>query len=135
MAVHERGSEVVFLRQVIAGSAEKSFGIHVARLAGLPSRVIDRSAQVLQGLEESRGADKATRASGQGDRVTGGHGDKETGAVEERGLVREEGQVYDARIEVWRSMLKQLMAVDIANMTPLQALNLLNEMQVMVKGK
>ncbi len=133
MAVHERGSEVVFLRQVIAGSAEKSFGIHVARLAGLPSRVIERSQQVLQGLEESRGADKVTQ--GQGDRVTGGQGDKETFAVEERGLVREEREVYDTRIEVWRSMLKQLMAVDIANITPLQALNLLNEMQVMVKGK
>jgi DNA mismatch repair protein MutS len=117
MAVHERGSEVVFLRQVIAGSAEKSFGIHVARLAGLPSRVIERSEQVLQGLEESRGTDTVTFA------------------VEERGLVQEEREVYDARIEVWRSMLKQLMAVDIANMTPLQALNLLNEMQVMVKGK
>ncbi len=137
MAVHERGSEVVFLRQVIAGSAEKSFGIHVARLAGLPSRVIERSEQVLQGLEESRGTDEATRASGQGDtrQRTGGQGDKETGAVEERGLVREERDVYDTRIEVWRSMLKQLMAVDIANITPLQALNLLNEMQVMVKGK
>jgi hypothetical protein len=56
-------------------------------------------------------------------------------AVEERGLVREERQVYDSRIEVWRGILQQLVAVDIANMTPLQALNLLNEMQVMVKGK
>lgn len=55
--------------------------------------------------------------------------------MEERGLVREERQVYDARIKVWRSILQQLVAVDIANMTPLQALNLLNEMQVMVKGK
>ena len=41
--------------------------------------------------------------------------------------------IYDARIETWRAILQQLMAVDIANMTPLQALNLLNEMQVMVK--
>jgi len=41
--------------------------------------------------------------------------------------------MYDARVETWRSILQQLIAVDIANMTPLQALNLLNEMQVMVK--
>ena len=55
-------------------------------------------------------------------------------AVDEHGLVREErGGLHDARVEAWRGILQQLMAVDIANMTPLQALNLLNEMQVKVK--
>ena len=45
---------MVFLRQVIEGGAEKSFGIHVAQLAGLPAHVIARAEVVLQGLEESR---------------------------------------------------------------------------------
>lgn len=127
MAVRESGHEVVFLRQVIDGSAEKSFGIHVARLAGLPTRVIGRAEEVLQGLEESRDADKGTRTRGQADRGTL--------AVDEYELVREGhgAALRDARVEMWRSILQHLMAVDIANMTPLQALNLLNEMQVQVK--
>ena len=63
MAVKEQGNEVIFLRQVIPGGAEKSFGIHVARLAGLPTRVIGRAEEVLQGLEESRETDKVTRTT------------------------------------------------------------------------
>jgi DNA mismatch repair protein MutS len=109
MAVSEQGHEVVFLRQVVAGSTEKSFGIHVARLAGLPARVIDRAEQVLQGLEER---------------------EREEG---ETAIVRQERAVYQARIDVWRSVLQQLMAVDIANLTPLQALNILNEMQAQAR--
>ncbi len=123
MAVRERGNEIVFLRQVIPGSAARSFGIHVARLAGVPERVIGRAEEVLERLEESRDTDRVTRRQG----------DKVTLAVDEHGLVREERAMYDARVETWRSILQQLIAVDIANMTPLQALNLLNEMQVMVK--
>jgi DNA mismatch repair protein MutS len=121
MAVHERGGEVVFLRQVIPGSAEKSFGIHVARLAGLPSRVIGRAEEVLQGLEESREPREISNVNPP----------KRRGAGYQ--ISKEERDVYDARIETWRSILQQLMAVDIANMTPLQALNLLNEIQMMVK--
>ena len=48
-------------------------------------------------------------------------------------MVKEERSEYDARIDVWRNILQQLIAIDIANMTPLQALNVLNEMQNMVK--
>ena len=126
MAVKEQGSEVVFLRQVIPGGAEKSFGIHVARLAGLPSRVVERAEEVLQGLEESR--------RGEGDASQGRRGEEEYGgAGVERAIVRDERAVYEARVETWRSILQQLMAVDIANMTPLQALNLLNEMQARIK--
>jgi DNA mismatch repair protein MutS len=123
MAVRECGNEVVFLRQVVEGSAEKSFGIHVARLAGLPMRVIGRAEQVLQGLEIDREGNKETREQA----------DKAALAVDEYAVARDERAVYDARIKAWRSILQQLMAVDIANMTPLQALNLLNEMQVKVK--
>jgi DNA mismatch repair protein MutS len=56
MAVKERGNEVIFLRQVIEGGAEKSFGIHVAQLAGLHARIIERANEVLRKLEDSREA-------------------------------------------------------------------------------
>ncbi|CAG0944600.1 partial DNA mismatch repair protein MutS, partial [Anaerolineae bacterium] len=92
MAVKEQGNEVIFLRQVIPGGAEKSFGIHVARLAGLPSRVVERAEGVLHGLEESRG-DTETRRQG----------DKENSqfAVRNSELVaREANAVYDASAEM-----------------------------------
>jgi DNA mismatch repair protein MutS len=124
MAVKEQGDSVVFLRQVIPGGAEKSFGIHVARLAGLPERVVSRAEELLTKLEESRGSD----------RVTGWQGDQMTMLQQsERAVLREETVEFDARIKVWRGVLQQLMAIDIANMTPLQALNVLNEMQLVVK--
>ncbi|TRO49206.1 DNA mismatch repair protein MutS [Candidatus Bathyarchaeota archaeon] len=52
MAVREDGSEVVFLRKVVPGKASKSYGIQVARLAGVPSEVVTRAEQVLSDIEE-----------------------------------------------------------------------------------
>ncbi len=54
-------------------------------------------------------------------------------AVEESEIVREERGVYDARVEMWRAVLREIAAVDIGNMTPVQALNLLNELHMRVK--
>jgi len=52
MAVKEQGSEVIFLRKVVRGKANKSYGIQVAKLAGIPHEVIDRAEQVLSRIEE-----------------------------------------------------------------------------------
>jgi len=159
MAVSEQGNEVIFLRQVIPGSAEKSFGIHVARMAGLPTRVIGRAEEMLRELEEDRTggkeigelrelkelrdretavgspriviSDQSSVISEQSP-VAGGR-DEYALAADGRALAREERAIYEAQIEVWREVLQQLMVVDIANMTPLQALNFLNEIQVKVK--
>jgi DNA mismatch repair protein MutS len=118
MAVKEQGHDVIFLRQVIPGGAEKSFGIHVARLAGLPERVVERAEEMLHELETSRQVDKDhARAL----------------LSSEQAVLREPRAEYDARIDLWRGILQQLIAIDIANMTPLQALNVLNEMQLVVK--
>jgi DNA mismatch repair protein MutS len=51
MAVKEWDERIVFLRRVVAGSADKSYGLHVARLAGLPAAVIERAAEILANLE------------------------------------------------------------------------------------
>ncbi len=53
VAVKEYGDQVIFLRQIIAGSTDKSYGIHVAKLAGLPVKVIERSYEILENLEKS----------------------------------------------------------------------------------
>jgi len=51
-AVREWKGEVIFLYKVIAGAADQSYGIHVAKLAGLPRSVVDRAEEILRGLEE-----------------------------------------------------------------------------------
>ena len=127
MAVKEQGDSVIFLRQVIPGGAEKSFGIHVARLAGLPERVVERAEEMLAKLEESR----ETTDDGRG--TTVGSHQSPMISNQEEAVMREERVEYDARVDVWRGILQRLLAVDLANMTPLQALNLLNELQVKVK--
>lgn len=58
MAVKEWQGDVVFLHEVIAGAADRSYGIHVAKLAGLPGPVIARATQVLERLERGAGTDK-----------------------------------------------------------------------------
>jgi DNA mismatch repair protein MutS len=52
VAVQERGGDVVFLRKIVAGKADRSYGIHVAKLAGLPPAVINRAQAVLCQLEQ-----------------------------------------------------------------------------------
>ncbi|MGE3537287.1 MAG: DNA mismatch repair protein MutS, partial [Candidatus Tectimicrobiota bacterium] len=55
-AVQERGDDIVFLRRILPGSADRSYGIHVARLAGVPGHVLSRAQQLLAYLESSQGA-------------------------------------------------------------------------------
>jgi DNA mismatch repair protein MutS len=50
--VKEHGDRITFLRRIVPGSADKSYGIHVARLAGLPASVLERAQEILHNLEE-----------------------------------------------------------------------------------
>ena len=62
--VKEEGGRVVFLRRIVPGVAEKSFGIHVGAMAGLPQEVVDRAKQILRNLEANEidvNAQKAVR--------------------------------------------------------------------------
>ena len=53
VAVREYGDQIIFLRQIVPGAADKSYGIHVAKLAGLPDQVIKRAKEILTNLEEN----------------------------------------------------------------------------------
>jgi DNA mismatch repair protein MutS len=55
--VRERGERIVFLRRIVPGAADKSYGIQVARLAGLPDPVIERAKEILANLEEGEFAE------------------------------------------------------------------------------
>ncbi len=125
LAVTERENRVIFLRQLVAGGADKSYGVQVARLAGLPECVIARANDVLTQLEKSEAhfSLDAEAVSGETD---------EPGQANEALVVREQPEVFalpGVDEAALRKVLDELMRVDVANITPVQALLILNELQ------
>jgi len=112
-AVREWNDEVVFLRKIMEGATNRSYGIQVARLAGLPQQVIDRAREILKNLESSEldeiGMPKIAKEKG-------------------RGSPRRAAQLnlFQAQEDPLR---KELRIIDIENMTPIEALTKLNELK------
>jgi DNA mismatch repair protein MutS len=102
VAVAEEGDRVVFLHQIVPGGADRSYGIHVAQLAGMPRPVINRAQEILRDLEKSAG-----RAA---------HAD-------------EAGARQMALFPEVNPLLQELEGLDLASLTPLEALNRLYEWQ------
>ncbi len=118
VAVREAGHDIVFLRRLEAGGADRSYGIHVARLAGLPPAVIARARQLLAELEE-RTVEGGAAAAGLGARGSG----------DGRG---ESGQL-SLFIQEVHPVVERLRTIDPEAMTPLQALNELHAMHEALK--
>jgi DNA mismatch repair protein MutS len=108
VAVAEEAGEVIFLRRVIPGGVDKSYGIHVARLAGLPRSVVHRAYEVLDELEgQSSPVDKGKR------------GQRHKKILPEQ-----------LSLTIGKSpLLEELAELDIESMTPLEALNRLHELK------
>ena len=108
VAVSEERDEVVFLRRIVPGGADKSYGVHVARLAGLPGSVVSRAWEVLRELENgSRG-------------------------VPLGGVVRRRGEPPREQLSLFQEVpaaMEELAQLDVASMTPLEAINKLYELQ------
>ena len=107
VAVAEEDGEVVFLHRIVPGGADKSYGVHVARLAGLPRAVINRAWEVLEGLESNGAGTAPTRGRRRGE------------AARQLSLPLPTSPVLD-----------ELMELDTASMTPLEAINKLYELQL-----
>lgn len=120
VAVKEWGDEVIFLRKIEEGPADKSYGIQVARLAGLPEDVINRAKEVLSNLEKGElnelGIPKIAYTT-------------EVPAKKSRG-----GQL-DIFTTQADPVIKDLLGLDILSMTPLEALNKLYEMKKILSEK
>ena len=110
---------MVFLRKILPGGADKSYGIHVAQLAGLPPSVINRAQEALRELEGSR--DSQSRATG--GRLGGRRGNPDADA----------GQL--ALFGAPSPDQEELASLDISNMTPLEAINKLYELQQRARGE
>ncbi|HYF94028.1 MAG TPA: DNA mismatch repair protein MutS [Symbiobacteriaceae bacterium] len=115
MAVREKGDEIVFLRKLVPGGADRSYGIHVAQLAGLPKEVVERSREILQTLEESEGERKSRREQA---------GQK----------LRQKPVVQLTFFEEKRHpVVEELLGLNVMALTPIDALNLLYKLQAKAK--
>ena len=130
VAVKEKGDDIVFLRKIIKGGADKSYGIQVAKLAGLPDIVIDRAKELLDQLTDS-------------DIITEKIQNIETKAGQNTGKVKKVkhydevdlGQMSLFETVSDEDVLKELRDIDISNLTPLDALNTLYRLQTELKNR
>lgn len=105
VAVREKGNNVVFLRRIVPGGADKSYGIHVAQLAGLPPKVVQRAKEVLAELERCEGG----------------------------GLVEAAPREAPPLTLFGSSLATELLALDVMSLTPIEALNVLYRLQNQAK--
>ena len=121
VAVSEDQGNVVFLRRIIPGGADRSYGVHVAQLAGLPGSVITRAWEVLKELED--GALKHQEPTGNS--LTSSRSGR-SGRAQPHGQLPLLGSTPPA--------LEKLLEVDVASLTPLEAINKLYELQEQARG-
>ncbi|HIM36991.1 MAG TPA: DNA mismatch repair protein MutS, partial [Dehalococcoidia bacterium] len=111
VAVTEEDGDVVFLHQIIPGGADKSYGVYVARLAGMPKGVINRAWEVLADLEQTGPAANATGK-------TGGSGRSRKNPAQQMPL-----------FDTAQLLIDEILALDVPNLTPLEAINVLYNLQ------
>ena len=112
VAVKEWGEQIIFLRKIVEGGSDHSYGIQVAKLAGIPNKVIKRAREVLSSLEQNA--------------LTPNHKPK-IAAV--KGEPPEEIQQLDFFSGMNHEVLRKLQKLDVENMTPLQAFQILVELK------
>ncbi len=113
VSVKELNNKIIFLRKLAKGGSEHSFGIHVAKMAGMPVSVVNRSEKILENLEQSRDNNTPTKPIGKI-------------AKQREGYQLSIFQLDDPVLKQIRNEIENL---DINNLTPMEALNKLNEIQ------
>ena len=107
VAVTEEEGEVFFLHRIIQGGADRSYGVHVAQLAGLPPSVVSRAWEILKELE----ADVSTKN------------------ISDKLAMDQSSGLQIPLFEQYPQIIDQILALDITNLTPLEAINKLYELQ------
>jgi len=118
VSIQENKGSIIFLRKLIPGGSEHSFGIHVAKLAGMPAKVVNRANEILKTLEASR--------------TQGGGGTSESiKRVTEENMQLSFFQLDDPVLE---NIREELTKIDINTLTPIEALMKLNAIKKMIGG-
>ncbi|MDR2963691.1 MAG: DNA mismatch repair protein MutS [Bacteroidales bacterium] len=118
VSVKEHGNKVIFLRKLVPGGSEHSFGIHVAKMAGLPKSIIKRANEILRELEGNN-------------RNKTEHNVTSKQSLHTAGQQREGYQLSIFQLEdpVLSQIREQLLNLDVNNLTPIEALNALHEIK------
>lgn len=142
IAVKEKGTDVTFLRRIIPGSADKSYGIHVAKLAGLPQNVVERAEHILADLEH-HAADNTSVKSDEKNTIEKSAPEKVEYTAPEYNEIEAADkpkinklkflQVAEMPTLFGVSISVQLKELDLMSMTPLDAMNKLYELQQQAK--
>ena len=127
IAVKEKGDDIVFLRKIVKGGADKSYGIQVAKLAGLPDMVVDRAKEIVNQLAANDITETVKNISVEGATTT----KKKKEHLDEVDLTQM--SLFDTVKD--DDIIQELREVDIGHMTPLDALNKLYELQNKVKNR
>ncbi len=120
VSVKEIDGKVVFVRKLVKGGSEHSFGIHVAKIAGMPPSIVNRADEVLKQLEENNQRDQV---------ITRDLGDV---AQSRSGYQLSFFQLDDPVLSQIRD---EILHIDINNLTPMEALNKLNDIKAIITGK
>lgn len=120
VSVKESNGKVIFMRKLVKGGSEHSFGIHVAKLAGLPMNVVDRANEILADLEKGSSKGNVSKPSVKG-------GDSKNDGVQLSFFQLDDPVLSQIRDEI--------VNIDVNNLTPVEALNKLNEIKRIIVGK
>jgi DNA mismatch repair protein MutS len=113
----ELGNKIIFLRKLAPGGSTHSFGIHVAKMAGMPASLIDRANQILKQLEESRGGDDSALKDG----------------IKKISTAKLQLSIFDAHTQTFEQIRKMLNDLDINRLTPVEALLKINEIKALLQ--
>ena len=128
IAVKEQGDDIVFLRKIVKGGADKSYGIQVAKLAGVPAPVIDRAKELVEELSD---ADITARAKEIAENGPGTQTRKKVAKPDEVDL--QQMSIFDTVNE--DDIIKEIMELEVNRMSPLDALNTLDKLQAKLKNR
>ena len=127
IAVREKGDDIVFLRKIVKGGADKSYGIQVAKLAGVPDCVIERAKEIVSELVDADITGRVKEISVQ----TGDSRKKQTKKLDDVDLAQY--SLFDTVKD--DDVLNELKNLDISNMTPMDAMNTLYQLQNKLKNR
>ena len=128
IAVKEKGDDIVFLRKIVKGGADKSYGIQVAKLAGVPDLVIERAKEIVEELSNEDITAKVSEIAS-----------KER-AAKKKPKTRKYDEVDIAQMSLFDTVkdddvLEELKNIDVGNMTPIDALNTIYRLQNKLKNR
>ncbi len=121
VSVREQGEDIIFLRRIVRGGADKSFGIHVAKLAGVPKDVLDRANIILERLEEADINHVAAKTS------------KEAGDMINGNIQYQQTQLDLTAMLPYSDILDEIKNMDMTTTTPIDAFYMLDRLKEKMK--